>query len=105
MAYIDGIKHKSPSALLVSASDKPHNARAILRDYRTHQTALWKRFNPEAGPTGTVGYHRGLVAAFRSRASALADDRLGPVIQELDDIVSTLESESRVTGVWPPLKG
>jgi hypothetical protein len=48
-AYIDGIAHKSAGACLVSAADKVHNARAILRDYKAEGKHVWGRFNREAG--------------------------------------------------------
>src|SRR5688572_8301077 len=42
--YIAHIGSASDSVRLVSASDKLHNARAILRDYRSHGEKLWERF-------------------------------------------------------------
>jgi GTP pyrophosphokinase len=39
--YIAHIPEASHSVRLVSASDKLHNARAILRDYRVHGEQLW----------------------------------------------------------------
>jgi hypothetical protein len=42
--YIDHVRTASPSIRLVSASDKLHNARAILRDYRRIGDELWSRF-------------------------------------------------------------
>lgn len=68
--YLAGIAHKSASAILVSAADKLHNARAILRDYQTHGAALWSRFNKEAGDAGTLGYYRGLWRHFRGAHTA-----------------------------------
>ena len=41
VAYVNAVGFKSPSACLVSAADKVHNARAILRDFRTHREKLW----------------------------------------------------------------
>ena len=43
--YIAHVPKASASVRLVSASDKLHNARAILRDYRRLGEALWPRFN------------------------------------------------------------
>lgn len=39
--YIAHIPTASAAVRLVSASDKLHNARAILRDYRVHGEKLW----------------------------------------------------------------
>jgi hypothetical protein len=71
--------------LLVSVADKLHNARSILRDYRTHRESLWKRFR--GGKGGTLWYYRELVEAYRSR-------QVGAYVDELDDVVSTLELEA-----------
>jgi GTP pyrophosphokinase len=50
--YIAHLRKASASVRLVSASDKLHNARAILRDYRRHADLLWSRFN--GGKEGTL---------------------------------------------------
>jgi hypothetical protein len=71
--------------LLVSVADKLHNARAILRDYRTHRDSLWKRFR--GGKGGTLWYYRELVEAYQGR-------QVGAYVDELDDVVSTLEMEA-----------
>jgi len=68
---------------LVSAADKLHNARAILRDYRTQGESLWSRFN--GGKEGTLWYYRCLVEAFRQTESS-------ELVEELDRVVSEIES-------------
>jgi len=47
------------STKLVSASDKLHNIRAILMDYRQEGERLWSRFN--GGKQGALWYYRALV--------------------------------------------
>jgi (p)ppGpp synthase/HD superfamily hydrolase len=71
-AYIAHLRDASPSVRLVSAADKLHNARAILRDYRNKREALWKRFN--GGRDGTLWYYRELEGVFRTVRSPLADE-------------------------------
>ena len=61
-AYIAKIATKSASTRLVSTSDKLHNARAILADYRVVGEDVWKRFT--GGRDGTLWYYRSLVDAF-----------------------------------------
>ena len=80
--YIAGLRGASPSTHLVSASDKLHNARAILRDYRVMGEALWARFN--GGRSGTLWYYRALADTFRE----LGPDRLA---EELNRVVSEIE--------------
>ncbi len=62
-AYIAHVACASPSIQLVSASDKLHNARAILSDYRCVGDKLWVRFT--GGKEGTLWYYRALVEAFQ----------------------------------------
>jgi (p)ppGpp synthase/HD superfamily hydrolase len=73
--YLAALEHAPEIALRVSAADKLHNVRALIRDYRSHGESLWDRFNPEAGKPGTLGYYRALVEVFRRRMRGpLADD-------------------------------
>src|SRR2546421_495113 len=44
-AYIAHVRHASVSTKLVSASDKLHNIRAILMNYRQDGAKLWTRFS------------------------------------------------------------
>jgi GTP pyrophosphokinase len=61
--YLSHLPTASPSVLLVSASDKLHNARSILQDYRAIGEEVWDRF--KGRKTGTLWYYRALVEAFR----------------------------------------
>ena len=80
--YIAHIPAASSSVRLVSAADKLHNARSILRDYRVHGENLWNRFN--GGRDGTLWYYRSLVEAFSE-----ADNN--ELVKELDRVVSEIE--------------
>jgi (p)ppGpp synthase/HD superfamily hydrolase len=80
-AYIAHLQAATPSALLVSACDKLHNARTILADYREQGDALWSRFS---GGRDTLWYYRALVDAFRARG-------MSRVVDELDTAVSEME--------------
>jgi len=99
--YIAAIAHKSASAVFVGMCDKIHNARAILRDFRATGDAVWNRFNPEARKTGTLGYYRGLVDAYRSRVAQLTDPRLSVLVNDLEDAVRGLETDAGLRGIWP----
>jgi len=80
--YIAHVSGASASVRLVSASDKLHNARAILRDFRLHGNGVWLRF--QGGKDGTLWYYRSLVTAFRQAGK-------GELIEELDRVVAELE--------------
>ena len=79
--YIAHVATASPGAVRVSMADKLHNARAVLYDYRELGEELWERFNPEADQ---LWYYRSLIAAFAARTD-------GPMLAELDRVVSELE--------------
>jgi (p)ppGpp synthase/HD superfamily hydrolase len=100
--YVRRIAQEDASTLLVSASDKLHNARAILSDFRIDGIRVFDRFDKEAGIGGTIGYYRGLVIAFQARNKRLEDPRLPRLLNELDRTVTALEQETGVVGKWPP---
>jgi len=56
--YLQRIPQASPSVRLVSAADKLHNARSLLRDYRRLGESLWQRFT--GGKEGTLWFYRTL---------------------------------------------
>ena len=85
-AYVAHLADAPPSVLLVSASDKLHNARAILADLRDLGDALWPRFS--GGKDGTLWYYRALVEAFRPRAQPR-------LLAELDRVVTEIERLAR----------
>ena len=80
--YIATIPQASPSVILVSAADKLHNARSILKDYRTLNATVWERFN--GGKDGTLWYYRTVVEAFIAKGKT-------PLIEELERVVAELE--------------
>lgn len=82
--YIAHVQTASPSVRLVSASDKLHNARAILRDFRQHGPQLWSRF--AGGKDGTLWYYRNLVTAFRQAAGNELIDELDRVVTEIEQL-------------------
>ncbi|MCK5615344.1 HD domain-containing protein [Candidatus Pacearchaeota archaeon] len=82
--YISHLKTAGKSILLVSASDKLHNARAILTDYRQMGEPLWSRFS--GSKNGTLWYYRSLTEIFKE--SGLVSKAL---VQELDRVVSEIE--------------
>jgi (p)ppGpp synthase/HD superfamily hydrolase len=81
-AYVAHVRHAPMPTKLVSASDKLHNLRAILMDYRKEGERLWSRFN--GGKQGALWYYRALVNAFSGK-------RIQPLVQELDRTLTQLE--------------
>jgi (p)ppGpp synthase/HD superfamily hydrolase len=81
--YVSHVRHASMATKLVSASDKLHNVRAILMDYRQEEEKLWSRFG--GGKQGALWYYRALV-------NALSGKRIQPVVQEINRTLTELES-------------
>ncbi|MBK1990237.1 bifunctional (p)ppGpp synthetase/guanosine-3',5'-bis(diphosphate) 3'-pyrophosphohydrolase [Sphaerospermopsis aphanizomenoides BCCUSP55] len=81
--YIAHIPTVSPSVLLVSAADKLHNVRSIIKDYRIINDAVWERF--QGGKEGTLWYYRSLADAF-------GKNQVTPLVEELERAVTELET-------------
>jgi (p)ppGpp synthase/HD superfamily hydrolase len=82
--YIGHLPDASESVKLVSASDKLHNARAILRDYRTHGDKLWSRFT--GGKEGTLWYYRELANVFGEVGKPELAAQLNRVVSEIEKL-------------------
>jgi hypothetical protein len=85
--YLDHLRVASPSALLVSLADKIHNARSIVHDQRALGDEVWNRFNPRADQ---LWYYPRLVEEFDLRATELGNERLKPLVIELQSAVDEL---------------
>jgi len=83
--YLNHLPTASKSVLLVSAADKLHNARALLRTLRIHGDEIWTRYS--GGVDGTLWYYRALAESF---------GKTGPVdlADELAFTVSRIESHT-----------
>lgn len=86
MKYIEHLDTVDKETLLVSLSDKVHNARSILRDLRKPEIgpAVWERFNKPKEET--LWYYRELANAFQKLLP-------GQLSDELVEIVIVLENE------------
>jgi (p)ppGpp synthase/HD superfamily hydrolase len=87
-AYLARLEHAPAIALRVSAADKLHNVRSLIRDYRDVGDALWGRFNPEAGKAGTLWYYRALAGAFARRMPGPLADDLAREVRILEQLTS-----------------
>ena len=63
--YLREVRHADAETRLVSASDKLHNVRTILADYRRDGEAIWTRFSGKK--EGTLWYYRALSDEYRRR--------------------------------------
>ena len=84
--YIEHLNIDDKETLLVSLSDKIHNARSILRDLRKAEIgpAVWERFNKPR--TDSIWNYRELANAFLRLLP-------GQLANELSEIIDALEKE------------
>jgi (p)ppGpp synthase/HD superfamily hydrolase len=87
-AYLASLEDAPSDALRVSAADKLHNVRALIRDYRALGDALWERFNPEAGKVRTLDYYRALAGVFARRNPGPLSNDLAAAVAELWRVTS-----------------
>ena len=78
------MKTASAATRLVSASDKLHNAQAILHNLREEGAEVWSRF--KGGKDGALWYYRSLVTAFREHGESTLIDELDRVVSEIERI-------------------
>ena len=82
-AYLERLATEDKRVLLVSASDKLHNARAIVGDLHREGPALWERFNKDSDQ---LWYYRSLVSTFRANPEHHPE-----LIDDLDRTVIEME--------------
>jgi (p)ppGpp synthase/HD superfamily hydrolase len=85
--YLAHLLSANTDALIVSAADKLHNARAILSDYRTIGEELWPRF--KAAKKEQLWYYGALVRTFQQTTVPKA------IVGELERVVNELKAECR----------
>jgi (p)ppGpp synthase/HD superfamily hydrolase len=86
--YLGHLHEADHAILLVSASDKLNNARAIVTDLHRVGPAVWDRFT--ADHEDKLWYYRSLVEAFRRNPA-----HEPALIDELDRVVTEMESLAR----------
>ena len=86
-AYIAHLKEVSDDVLLVSGSDKLHNARAILHDLQTVGIIVFDRFT--ASKEETLWYYSSLSEIFVSRKAPMADS-LRVAIRSIHELSSSI---------------
>lgn len=112
--YLQKLKEKKAedaSGLLVTASDKLYNARAILSDVMTlpadKRDDFFNRFSQRK--EGTLQYYRLLVDAYRMAPGSQSKPRLTELVEELARTVAALEEACGVkeddVREYAPLRG
>jgi len=84
--YLREVKHADVETRLVSASDKLHNVRTILADYREHGEAIWARFSGKR--EGTLWYYRALSDEYKRRSPNRITRELEIAVAELERVAN-----------------
>lgn len=84
--YIAALRDEDATVKLVAVSDKLHNARSIERDHRVIGAEVWARFTAPVDET---------LWFYRAVTDALAHGWPHPLVDELYDVVASLEGLSR----------
>lgn len=79
--YLAHLEHASAAVCLVSAADKLHNVRALMRDYRQHGSDIWQRF--QGRRDGTLWY-------YETVADVLIRRHRTPLTRDLQEAVDDL---------------
>ena len=87
LAHLDELGAGHP-ALLVSAADKLHNARAIRADLRQHGLSVWDRFNEPA--KDQLWYYRHLAATFERLLPGSLASELRRTVRDIGRLDRTL---------------
>ncbi len=84
-AYLARLQGASASVRLVSAADKLHNLRSILREYRRHGESIWSLFR--GGRQGTLWYYRAVVESLKQRGGNALVEELERAVTEFEQLV------------------
>ena len=85
--YLAHLEHAGESVLLVSAADKLHNVRAIIRDYDAHGDSIWERF--KGGRDGTLWYYETVAHTLARRYHSPLTRDLQRAVDELLQITAS----------------
>ena len=94
--YLRELKHADAETRLVSASDKLHNVRTILADYRRDGESIWERFTGRK--EGTLWYYRALSDEYQRRGSNRNTGELEIAVAQLESAVAREQGRQRKGG-------
>ena len=85
--YLAHLENAGESVLLVSAADKLHNVRSIVRDYHEHGDAIWEHF--QGRRDGTLWYYETVADTLMRRYRSQLTRDLQDEVDDLLKITST----------------
>jgi (p)ppGpp synthase/HD superfamily hydrolase len=88
--YLKRLKTESDTILLVSLSDKVHNARSILRDFQKEGDVIWDRF--KGGKAGTLWYYQSLANILDESPYSFLKQELRQIVEEIITLANIQET-------------
>lgn len=88
--YLESLKTASDSVVLVSLSDKVHNARSILRDLQKQGDTIWDWFKGKKA--GTLWYYQSLANIFDESSYSFLKQELRQLVEELITLANLQET-------------
>jgi (p)ppGpp synthase/HD superfamily hydrolase len=85
--YLAHLENASRSVCLVSAADKLHNVRSIIRDYHEHGDEVWERF--QGRRDGTLWYYETVAHTLLRRQYSQLTRDLQQAVDDLLAVVAT----------------
>jgi (p)ppGpp synthase/HD superfamily hydrolase len=83
--YLRHLRDANADVRLVSAADKLHNVREVLRDYRAEGEPVWQRFGGKR--EGTLWYYRALTDEFQRHPGNWLVEEFSRVLADLERAV------------------
>jgi (p)ppGpp synthase/HD superfamily hydrolase len=84
--YLAHLENASHSVCLVSAADKLHNVRSMIRDYREHGDDIWDRFQGKR--EGSLWYYETVSHVLARRYHSQLTRDLQAAVDELQEITN-----------------
>lgn len=89
-AYLQHLQQEGPEVLLVSASDKLHNARAIVSDLQAIGLDVFERFS--ASQMQVLWYYRSLAEIYRASLPGRLADEVGRTVGVMHELAGAREA-------------
>lgn len=92
VTYLEKLRTAPDSVVLISLSDKVHNARSILHDLQRMGESVWDKFS--GGKNGTLWYYQSLANIFDSAPYPALKQELRYLVEEIITLANLQENAS-----------
>jgi (p)ppGpp synthase/HD superfamily hydrolase len=92
VSYLEKLRSAPDSVVLISLSDKVHNARSILHDLQRVGDSVWEKFS--GGKTGTLWYYQSLANIFDSAPYPVLTQDFRYLVEEIITLANLQDNAS-----------